>query len=40
MFAKEHRALGLGVLGWHTYLQENNIPVESEEANSFKQRNI
>ena len=34
-FAKEHRALGLGVLGWHTYLQENNIPVESEEANSL-----
>ena len=34
-FAKEHRALGLGVLGWHTYLQENNIPVESDEANSL-----
>jgi len=32
-FAKEHRALGLGVLGWHTYLQENNIAVESDEAN-------
>ncbi|USN95122.1 MAG: ribonucleoside-diphosphate reductase subunit alpha [Candidatus Nomurabacteria bacterium] len=31
-FAKEHRALGLGVLGWHTFLQENNIPFESEEA--------
>ena len=34
-FAKEHRALGLGVLGWHTYLQENNIAVESVEANSL-----
>mgnify|MGYP003522033147 FL=1 len=31
-FAKEHRALGVGVLGWHTFLQENNIPFESPEA--------
>lgn len=31
-FAKEHRALGLGVLGWHTFLQENNIAFESSEA--------
>lgn len=31
-FAKEHRALGLGVLGWHTFLQENNIAFESPEA--------
>ena len=31
-FAKEHRALGLGVLGWHSFLQENNIPFESAEA--------
>ncbi len=31
-FAKEHRALGLGVLGWHTFLQENNIAFESKEA--------
>jgi ribonucleoside-diphosphate reductase alpha chain len=31
-FAKEHRALGLGVLGWHTFLQENNITFESPEA--------
>ncbi len=31
-FAKEHRALGLGVLGWHTFLQENNIAFESEKA--------
>ncbi len=31
-FATEHRALGLGVLGWHTFLQENNIPFDSAEA--------
>ena len=31
-FATEHRALGLGVLGWHTFLQESNIPFESPEA--------
>lgn len=31
-FAKEHRALGLGVLGWHTFLQENNVAFESKEA--------
>src|SRR5690625_7726026 len=32
-FAKNHRALGLGVLGWHSYLQRNNIPFEVMEAN-------
>ncbi len=31
-FAKNHRALGLGVLGWHSYLQKNRIPFESLEA--------
>jgi ribonucleoside-diphosphate reductase alpha chain len=31
-FAKEHRALGLGVLGWHTFLQENNIAFDSPQA--------
>ena len=31
-FAKEHRALGLGVLGWHTFLQEKNIAFDSAEA--------
>ncbi len=31
-FAKEHRALGLGVLGWHTFLQESNIAFDSAEA--------
>lgn len=27
-FAKRHRALGLGVMGWHSYLQKNSIPFE------------
>lgn len=31
-FAKRHRALGLGVLGWHSYLQKNLIPFEGMEA--------
>ena len=31
-FAKEHRALGLGALGWHTFLQKNNISFESDQA--------
>lgn len=31
-FAERHRALGLGVLGWHSYLQSNMIPFESYEA--------
>lgn len=31
-FAKNHRALGLGVLGWHSYLQSKRIPFESVEA--------
>ena len=26
--AEKGRAIGLGVLGWHTYLQNNNIPFE------------
>lgn len=34
-FAKEHRALGLGVLGWYTFLQEHNIALESEEAKAL-----
>lgn len=32
LFAKNHRALGLGVLGWHSYLQNNKIPFESFQA--------
>lgn len=31
-FAKRHRALGIGWLGWHSYLQSNMIPFESMEA--------
>ena len=31
-FAEEHRALGLGVLGYHSYLQSNMIPFASMEA--------
>lgn len=31
-FAKNHRALGAGVLGWHSYLQSKMIPFESKEA--------
>lgn len=31
-FAKRHRALGLGVLGWHSYLQKNFIPFEGLRA--------
>lgn len=31
-FAKNHRALGLGVMGWHSYLQKNKIAFESLDA--------
>jgi len=31
-FTEKSRALGLGTLGYHTYLQENSIPFESFEA--------
>ena len=34
-FAMRHRALGLGVLGYHSYLQRNMIPFESMEAKMF-----
>ena len=33
-----HRALGLGVLGYHSYLQRNMIPFESFEATQFNAR--
>lgn len=36
-FAKNHRALGLGVLGWHSYLQSKRIPFESEEAGKLNE---
>lgn len=31
-FAKNHRAIGLGALGWHSYLQSKMIAFESMEA--------
>lgn len=34
-FAKRHRALGLGVMGWHSYLQKNMIPFESLPAKAL-----
>ena len=37
--AEKGRALGLGVLGWHTYLQERNIPFEGLTA-QFETRKI
>lgn len=37
-FAKDHRALGLGVLGWHSYLQSKMIPFESVEASQLNVR--
>lgn len=34
-FAKRHRALGLGALGWHSYLQRNRIPFEGLRAKAL-----
>ena len=34
-FAKANRALGLGALGWHSYLQSKMIPFESLEASKL-----
>lgn len=31
-FASRHRAIGLGVLGWHSYLQANMLDFEGREA--------
>ncbi|WP_163515334.1 ribonucleoside-diphosphate reductase subunit alpha [Gelidibacter japonicus] len=31
-FAKDNRALGLGVLGWHSLLQSKMLPLNSQEA--------
>ncbi len=31
-FARKHRALGVGALGWHSLLQSKNLAFESEEA--------
>jgi ribonucleoside-diphosphate reductase alpha chain len=37
-FAKAHRALGLGALGWHSYLQSKMIPFESLDASKLNSR--
>ena len=37
-FAINQRALGIGALGWHTYLQANMIPFESMEAKLVNNR--
>lgn len=34
-FAEKSRALGLGVLGWHTFLQQKSIPYIGIQANSW-----
>lgn len=34
-FAERHRAIGLGVLGYHSYLQSKGYPFESMEAKFF-----
>lgn len=34
-FAINHRALGLGVLGWHSFLQQNSIPFTGVLSNSW-----
>ena len=36
-FAKENRALGLGVLGWHSFLQDNMIAFESDKAKELNE---
>ena len=33
-FAERHRSLGLGIFGWHDYLQKNMIPFTGLQANS------
>lgn len=37
-FAKNHRALGIGTLGYHSYLQSKMIPFESVEASTLNIR--
>lgn len=34
-FSKENRALGLGVLGWHSFLQSKNLAFDSQEAYNY-----
>lgn len=37
-FAERHRALGVGVLGWHSYLQHKRVPIGSLAAASLNKR--
>jgi len=37
-FAVKHRAIGVGVLGYHSFLQSNSIPFESLPAKAFNAR--
>src|SRR5699024_3120636 len=34
-FAKNHRAIGIGALGWHSYLQSKMIPFDSLDASKL-----
>jgi len=37
-FAKRHRAIGVGGLGWHSFLQSKMIPFESMEAKVYNSK--
>jgi ribonucleotide reductase alpha subunit len=37
-FARRHRALGMGTLGWHSYLQSKMIPFDSLSAHFLNNR--
>ena len=37
-FSKEHRAIGLGVMGFHSYLQENMISIGSLKSFAFNNK--
>lgn len=37
-FAKNHRALGLGVMGWHSFLQSKMLPFGSPIAHGFNNK--
>lgn len=37
-FAERHRALGLGVLGWHSYLQAQHVAIGSLTASALNRR--
>lgn len=37
-FAKENRALGIGLLGWHSFLQSKMTPFESVEASLLNEQ--